>query len=272
MKLTVIAFTALLSVAGPLKAAPQVQSYQISVNVRSAGVPYRYNTGALVVAFPPGSQLQIAYIGGKREFAGTYAGMSELVATSPRALVMNGGYYTNDPSSPAGLLLVNGRIFSPFNFSQSATLCVDRSGKLKILRTAEIQAAARSIAKMCSDGLQSYPIVVAGGRNDIRPTELVRPAYRRSLIGLRKDGSVVAVFFKSPVHLFVASEFMRSRQVGARNVQVAGEAGRAVSATGGLGLVDAVNLSGDTDSFAALYGKVLTGDPNRHLPSAIVIK
>jgi exopolysaccharide biosynthesis protein len=215
--------------------------------------------------------MQIAYVGGKREFSGTYNGMPELVAANRTSLVMNGGYYTNDPSNPAGLLLVNGRIISPFNFRQSATLCVDQAGKLKIMRTSELQSKARSIAKLCADALQSYPIVVAGGRNDILPNELRRPTFRRSLVGMRADGSVVAVFFRSPVHLYVASEFLRGRQDGGLNVRITGVSG-SVRSSGGLGIVDAVNLSGDTDSFVALNGKVLAGDANRQLPSAIVIK
>jgi uncharacterized protein YigE (DUF2233 family) len=198
--------------------------------------------------------------------------MPELVAANPRGLVMNGGYYTNDPSSPAGLLLVNGRIISPFVTSQSATLCSDKSGTLKLQRTSAIRASAKSIAKMCFDGLQTYPIVVNNGLNDINALELRRPSYRRTLIGLGRDGSVVAVFFRAPVHLYVAAEFLRARQVAGRNVQITGEAGRRINATGGLGLVDVVNLSGDTDSFVALNGKVLVGDIYRQLPSAIVIK
>jgi uncharacterized protein YigE (DUF2233 family) len=272
MRPTTLFLTVSLALSAPLMAAPQVQFYQVAVNVRSGGASHRYGTSALVVAFPPGSQAQIAYIGGKRGIAGTYHGMPALVAANPRALVMNGGYYTNDPSSPAGLLLVNGRIISPFGFSQSATLCVDHSGRLKIHRTAAIRANAKSIAKMCFGGLQSYPIVVNNGLNDIRSLEMGRPSYRRTLIGLRRDGSVVAVFFRSPVHLYVAAEFARARQVGTRKVQISGEAGRSINASGGLGLVDVVNLSGDTDSFAALNGKVLAGDINRQLPSAIVIK
>lgn len=272
MRIRGLTLAMLLPVGSPLMAAPQVQSYQIAVNVRSGGATHQYKTSALVVAFPPGYQMQVAYIGGKKGFSGTYNGMPELIAANRSSLVMNGGYYTNDPSSPAGLLLVNGRIVSPFNFQQSATLCVDQARKLRLLRTSDIQPAAKSIAKTCADGLQSYPIVVKGGRNDIKPTEVTRPRFRRSLIGLRGDGSVVAVFFRSPVNLFVASEFLRGGQSGARNVQIVGEAGRSLKSSSGLGLVDAVNLSGDTDSFLALNNKILIGDPNRQLPSAIVIK
>jgi hypothetical protein len=113
---------------------------------------------------------------------------------------------------------------------------------------------------------------VRKGGNDVNPAELGRRAYARTILGFRRDGSPVAVFFRSPVHLYVAAEFLRAAPSRATSVQISGDAGKGVRVTGGLGLVDAVNLSGDTDSFAALNGRVLLGDAYRELPSAIVIR
>ena len=56
------------------------------------------------------------------------------------------------------------------------------------------------------------------------------------------------------------------------DIEIGGVAGQSARASGGLGLVDVVNLSGDTDSFAAVNGRVVLGDPYRDLPSAIVIR
>lgn len=249
-------------------AAPQVQTYQISVALQSA----RYRTSAVVVSFPPSYRAQIAYTAGKRGKSGTYNDLPELMADNKSGLVMNGGFYTTDPATPAGLLLVNGHIISPLGFTSSATLCVDRGGRMKILKTEDLRPVARSIASICSDGLQTYPIVVAKGTNAIRPAELGRKPYLRTLLGFRRDGSPVAVFFRSPVHLYAAAEFLRAAPARGNAVQIGGVAGRTARATGGLGLVEAVNLSGDTDSFAALNGRVLLGDAYRELPSAIVIR
>lgn len=263
--LTFFLAAALASAAG---AAPQVQSYQLTVDLPSA----RYRTTAVVVSFPSSYRAQIAYVGGKRGKAGTYNDIPELMAANKSGLVMNGGFYTSDPATPAGLLLVRGQIISPMNFSSSATLCVDRAGRIKIRRTEELRAQARSIASICTDGLQTFPIAVAKGTNAIRPGELGRKPYARTLLGFRRDGSPVAVFFRSPVHLYAAAEFLRAAPSRGTAVEVSGVPGRSARASGGLGLVEAVNLSGDTDSFAAVNGRVLLGDAYRELPSAIVIR
>jgi hypothetical protein len=185
---------------------------------------------------------------------------------------MNGGFYSTDPASPAGLLMVNKQIISPLNYSSSATLCVDGGGRLRILRTAEVIPQARNLTSLCEDALQTFPIVVARGTNAIKPGELGRRPFTRTVLGFRRDGSPVAVFFRNPVHLYVAAEFLRAAPVRGNVVQVGGIAGQSARANGGLGLVEAVNLSGDADSFAAVNGRVLLGDPYRDLPSAIVIR
>lgn len=266
--LTFLVAVAASAAASAAAAAPQVQTYQVSVSLQSA----RYRTTAVVVSFPPSYKAHIAYVGGKRGKSGTYNDIPELIGANKSGLVMNGGFYTTDPATPAGLLLVDGEIISPMGFSSSATLCVDRGGRIKILRTENLRSVARSIASICVDGLQTYPIVVAKGTNGIRPAELGRGAFLRTILGFRRDGSPVAVFFRSPVHLYAAAEFLRAAPSRGNSVQVTGVPGRNVRASGGLGLVEAVNLSGDTDSFAALNGRVLLGDAYRELPSAIVIR
>ena len=259
------AWSAAASAAQP---GPQVQTYQISVGLQSA----RYRTSAVVVTFPTTYRAQIVYTAGKRGKSGTFNDLPEVMAANRSGLVMNGGFYTTDPATPAGLLLVNGQIISPLNFSSSATLCVDRAGRIKILKTEEVKPMARSITSICADGLQTYPIVVAKGTNAIRPTELGRRPNLRTVLGFRRDGSPVAVFFRAPVHLYAVAEFLRAPPSRGNAVQVSGVPGRSARASGGLGLVDAVNLSGDTDSFAAVNGRVIVGDAYRELPSAIVIR
>ena len=266
--LTFLLAVAAAAAASTASAAPQIRTYQISVGLQSA----RYRTTAVVVSFPTSYRASIAYVGGKRGKSGTYNDLPELMAANRSGLVMNGGFYTSDPATPAGLLLVRGEIISPLGFSSSATLCVDRGGRMKILRTEELRPVARSIASICTDGLQTFPIIVAKGTNAIRPAELGRKAYLRTILGFRRDGSPVAVFFRSPVHLYAAAEFLRAAPSRGNAVQVSGVAGRNARATSGLGLVEAVNLSGDTDSFAAVNGRVLLGDAYRELPSAIVIR
>ena len=258
--------------ASAAAAAPQVQTYQIGVGIQSGSAVQRYRTTAVVVSFSASSRAQIAYVGGKRGKAGTYNDIPELMAANKVGLVMNGGFYTTDPATPAGLLLIRGQIISPLSFTSSATLCVDRGGRMRILRTDDIKAVAKSIAQMCTDGLQAFPIVVAKGTNGIKPVELGRKPFVRTILGFRKDGSPVAVFFRNPVHLYAAAEFLRAAPGRGNVVQVSGVAGQNVRASGGLGLFEAVNLSGDADSFAALNGRVLLGDAYRELPSAIVIR
>lgn len=250
---------------------PSARTYNLAVDVRSGSATYHYSTGVLVIAYPPSYRMRIAYVGGKRDFAGTYNDLPELMEATGRGLVMNGGFYTDDPSSPAGLLLVGGRVISSLD-SQSAMLCVNEGGKLRILRTADVKPRTRDVPDMCSDGLQAYPIVVWNGENDIKSAEITRRPYRRTLIGLRRDGSIVAVFFMLPVSLYVAAEFLRAAPTSDKSVEVTGVAGQSMHASGGVGLTDVVNLSGDDDVFAALNGHVIVGSSYHELPSAIVIK
>lgn len=276
MKIVQVIFAALPLITAPVSAAAAnpVTSGPIALNVslRFGSLAQNYTTMARVVSFAPNYSARIVYAGGRRGFDGTYNGIPDVVASTGSGLVMNGGFYTSDPSSPAGLLLVQSHVISPFNFNQSAMLCVTHSGKLTILRTSDIRGSAGSITRQCTDGLQSYPVVVAHGGNDVRPTELKLSTYTRSLIGLRADGSIVAVFFQKPVHLYAAAEFMRAPQSSARKVEVTGVAGQQIHASSGLGIVDAVNLSGDVDSFAAVNGTVIVGNMYRAIPSAIVVK
>lgn len=267
--LTILLTAAAAATASTSQAAgPEVRTYQVSVALGSA----KYRTSAVVVSFPATYRAQIVYTAGKRGKSGTFNDLPEVMAANRSGLVMNGGFYTSDPATPAGLLLVNGQIISPLNFNLSATLCVDRIGRMKILKTEEVKPKARAIASICADGLQTYPIVVAKGTNAIRPNELGRRPNLRTVLGFRRDGSPVAVFFRSPVHLYAVAEFLRAAPSRGNAVQVTGVPGRNARASGGLGLVDAVNLSGDTDSFAAVNGRVIVGDAYRELPSAIVIR
>jgi uncharacterized protein YigE (DUF2233 family) len=227
---------------------------------------------AVVISFSPVYRAQIAYVGGKRKGSGTFNDIPELMSANRVGLVMNGGFYATDPASPTGLLMVNRQIISPISYSSSATLCVDGGGHMKILKTADVIPVAAKITSICEDGLQTFPIIVAKGTNAIKPTELGRRAFARTVLGFRRDGSPVAVFFRNPVHLYVAAEFLRAAPSRGNAVQIGGAAGQSIRANGGLGLIDAVNLSGDTDSFAAVNGKVLLGDAYRDLPSAIVIR
>jgi len=270
--LTTLVAAAAAVAATPALAAPSVQTYQLTVNVQAGATPVRYRTTAVVISFPPAYRAQIAYVGGKRKGSGTYNDIPELMGANRVGLVMNGGFYAADPASPTGLLMVNRQIISPLSYSLSATLCVDGGGRIRILKTAEVIPVARSITSMCEDGLQTFPIVVARGTNAIRPDELGRKPFARTVLGFRRDGSPVAVFFRNPVHLYAAAEFLRAAPGRGNVVQVGGVAGQSARASGGLGLVDVVNLSGDTDSFAAVNGRVVLGDPYRDLPSAIVIR
>src|SRR3954452_6436295 len=99
----------------------------LSVSIRFDTIVQSYTTIARVVSFAPNYKARIVYAGGRRGFDGTYNGLPDVVASTGSGLVMNGGFYTNDPSSPAGLLLIQKRVISPFNFNQSATICVDHS-------------------------------------------------------------------------------------------------------------------------------------------------
>lgn len=270
--LTPICAAAAAVAATPAPASPQVQTYQIAVNLQAGANIARYRTNAVVISFPPAYRAQIAYVGGKRKGSGTFNDIPELMGSNKTGLVMNGGFYATDPASPSGLLMVNRQIISPLNYSSSATLCVNGGGRIRILKTADVIPVARSITSMCEDALQTFPIMVARGTNAIRPAELSRKPFARTVLGFRRDGSPVAVFFRNPVHLYVAAEFLRAAPGRGNAVQLSGVAGQSARTTGGLGLVDAVNLSGDTDSFAALNGRVLLGDAYRDLPSAIVIR
>lgn len=273
-------------------AAPR--DYGISVNVAMPQGAVKYSTVARVVSFGADYRAAIAYAGSQttpkgrtrtaaqREVAAgaRSGGIPAVVATNPGALILNGGFYTDDPSRPAGLLMVGGRVISPFNFATyrdgdsrlNVTLCVKGGGKLSFLNTAALKSRATEIGTLCTSAMQSHPRLLAGGRNQILASELRRPRYVRSTIGLRADGSAVAVFFTQPVHLFVAAEFMRAAPRAGAASAVTRVGNGPLRVTNGLGLVEAANLDGDSSSVGVLGGRVLTGDLYRELPSVVILQ
>src|SRR3954453_10782869 len=79
--LTMLLAAASLIAAPAAQAAPQVQSYDVAVALQSGKVVQRYRTSALVVSFPANYRAQIAYVGGKRAYSGTYNDLPELMAS-----------------------------------------------------------------------------------------------------------------------------------------------------------------------------------------------
>jgi uncharacterized protein YigE (DUF2233 family) len=273
---TILGVLTVAALAGAAAPAPtsayQIRDHRLTVQVNAGSNPVRYASRAIVVTFSPGYRAEISYVGARNTAAKSYDGLTGLIAAHPNSFVMNGGFYANDPSTPAGLLLIEGRTVAPFNKNQSGVLCLRWDASFEILYSRTLVANGMNIGKLCRSALQSFPIVLFQGRNGINSGEFRRQKYVRSLIGTREDGTLVAAFFTEPIHLYAAAEFMRTRNPPGGAVQITGDLQQGIRSSQGLGLSNVLNLGGDSDTFAALSGRVLAGSPYRQIASAIVIK
>ncbi|HEY2708922.1 MAG TPA: phosphodiester glycosidase family protein [Caulobacteraceae bacterium] len=218
-------------------------------------------------------------LGSKGRSVATAPTFSDVVSREPKSLVINGGFYENDPSTPAGLLLVAGYIVHSYSLEKSADgtfklsqiICQNGAQRLSIIPTQEIANNPASILSRCQSAVQTGPGIVAAGKNGIRPTELFsRAGAARTILAFDRAGGAYVVVFTLPVHLYVAAEFIRGAPNGSSQVTVVGNS-TAVTASGGLGLDAAVNLDGDVDSTCYLAGQRVAGDRRQLLPSAIAI-
>ena len=212
------------------------------------------------------------------------SGLVALIRDNPDALVMNGGFSSSDAFHPAGLLLIDGRVESPFNFFHygsdaakplrlAAVVCSTRAGHIDFLSAEAFESGSVDVADRCQSALQTSPFVVQNRESRIskREPDIKAPA-TRTMLGQDSDGALHAIFFLSPIHLAVAAQILlapKGEKEGA--LTVSGSTAQGVTAINGLGLTDVVNLDGDVDSTGVLAGQVLAGDIRRDLPSLIII-
>jgi len=251
-----------------IQISPAAKSVGVHVFVYQIAVPYRlriYGIGpyTLPPPFPAASDLR------------------EIARETSNGIVMNGGPNSGDPFSPAGLMLLAGRSTHPMSLRKksgsndyplSVIVCQDKSGKLRLLKTADYDNTGADIKSDCFSGFQAGPLVVQNGQNGVRPRELALAPHRRTIIGIDAAGTLCAVFFTDPINLFAAAEFLRAPTTNtAKSLLIFDQAGRLVHAAAGLALVTAANLDGDDNSVAFVRGQRAIGNPLQAIPSAIAI-
>ena len=125
-------------------------------------------------------------------------------------LLTNGGFYLQLESGlrkPLGLVISNGVVASPFRPRQNGGFLVSNGSDVKIIGVNQPDAARRY-----KQAVQSTPIMVRSGRNDMRTDDGV--LFDRIAVGRTKSGGLLVVgAFKEAgdaVSLFQMADFMVS--------------------------------------------------------------
>lgn len=280
-----------------LKIRPgEVRRYEVEIDLHGSANPLHYNAILTDVYFGRAYKTAIVGLSGTNPTVATTSaasglklaaasdGLATLARDNPAALVMNGGFSGGDPTKPTGLLLVDGTAESPFNFARysgdasplrlDGVLCATPKGQLEILPAVLFLSGEMQVAKRCRSAVQSTPLVLRSGQSQISPREpdLKRPA-ARTVVGLGANGDLHVLFF-SPVHLAVVAQVLLGQQSSSPNdkIRITRDENGKLTASAGLGLIDAINLDGDADSTGIYKGATLAGSSDRTLPSAVVIK
>jgi hypothetical protein len=217
-----------------------------------------------------------------------------VVSARTNALVINGGYTDHIPYAPLGLLLVAGKLLDPASFEKrkdgfyalSEIVCETATGALSFHETKEFDPAGSppvsmspaSIATQCASAFQTGPSVVdLNGVRAITQNDVInKQPHTRTMLGQSQSGDIEVIIFPRPIHLFVASDFLRTppgtaTSGPARTSDILGDVGD-VHTSSGLGLALAVNLDGDANSFCLNHGKVVVGNIDQPIPSAVVFE
>jgi hypothetical protein len=110
-------------------------------------------------------------------------------ALCPRAIVVvNGSFYVRDgdQTAPLGLVRVGGKTLASASLRRSGGFLVVNDGKIEVL-----PRAAKARAQVATDAIESTPIVVRNGANDMRSDDHVR--FDRVGVGTATNGRTVVI-------------------------------------------------------------------------------
>lgn len=266
-------------ISAPPAAAPQ---WLIKVDATIAGTHLSYRTAAWVYSPGPDYRLKLYAVG--PYFTGPIANhatdLAQIIAEEPRAAVFNGGYWDNYPFIPAGLFVQNGQTQHGFDFAktpggdfgQSAVVCLSKDGQFTLRQTRDYASSIAQIKQDCFSSLQAGPFVVEKGESGIRQLH-ERDFSIRTILGTTSAHIPTLIIFQQPVHLLVAAEFLRTKGNTTRNVVIGNKSGGSgLQSSGGLGLLDAVNLNGAAGVVCFFEGHRVAGYSTLALPSAFSLQ
>ncbi|HEX8573715.1 MAG TPA: hypothetical protein VF759_13295 [Allosphingosinicella sp.] len=236
----------------------------LTVGLVALAGPARADIHARVLGIPgdPASMVR-AYVfeagtGQKVTLIGPPPGQSQLrladVASPRRPIVVAADFGAAKSPAGRGLFLMGGKAIAPFNFQGGfdSVVCI-KNKKASILSTSDFRADPVQVTVRCDSAFQTFPRLIAGGRNAVSP--LARSARERRIVLATKGPRAWVLIFPTPVNLFTVAKILSlPRRLG-----------------GAYEFDEAVSLSVNSDPAAYDYQNLLVGNPQRRAAAAIVV-
>ncbi len=271
-----------VTAASAILAPLEPPHWTISVDAWIDKTHLRYETVAWVYKPGPSYRMTLYGIGQLSQSTALHIvdRFDVILGRERSSTVFNAGYWGSDPFDPAGLLLVDGVTYHKFSFARnpksgdyklSAVVCLDKHGQVRLLNTDGFDSPTESIKDSCFSAVQTGPILLHRGDNKIRPTEVTRgqEKFVLTVLGLDAHNAPYVVVFQSPVNLYVAAEFLRGVSSRSGHVTITGNG--TIHASGGPGLLEAVDLGGGDGAACYAAGRRVIGNSLVAMPSAFTL-
>jgi hypothetical protein len=151
----------------------------------------------------------------------------------------------------------------------NAVICLDVNNQLSLLDVSRFSSSKTDIRVTCASALQAGPLVLDGGLNGVRRLKGAGVAYTRVMLAADRGGRLKLVIFEGPIDLYSAGQVLS----GAVDDQLQSLSSHGTyDKIGDLSLWRAVNLVGGDQSVVFRDGRVVVGNPQRPMPSAIAVR
>ena len=279
-------------------ATPQKYVLDVHVTYPSRSVPFIEQAEAWAIPIGRDYRIDIGYprAVSTSPSQSRSVGLMALAEANPNATIVNGGFSIGTPTTPFGLLFVQQRILSPFDFSigrvngdevynLDTVLCLNyernRGTRVTFRDTDEFKMHPETATAECGSAMQTGPRILKAGEKQLPSSEAInRTRRKRTVLGVDGSGMLYVVLFTRPMSVYFAGEFLRharqqrDRGVDRVTISITGAAANP-SLNDGLGLIEAVGLGYDDDSAAivkdASRQTPLAGNIYRQIPSALII-
>jgi hypothetical protein len=209
-----------------------------------------------------------------------FADTAEVAKAYPKGLIVGAGLSKDYPSYPFGLTMINGVIYSPFDFSEqhsrkiySGILCLTSEGQLSLLKTQSFVSNPTVIRDVCKSALQAFPILLDNSVPSIAVSEMSASGRRlsRVIIGINRQKRRFVLIFHDPVQLYPVAVLLSGQTSQDVTVTVK-EQGENLGAVRKYLMRSrfAVNLPGADGALAIIDGQRVIGSMNRPLPAVLI--
>src|SRR6478609_8956420 len=133
----------------------------------------------------------------------------------PKSLLVSAGLSATEANTPFGLLMVEQRFYTPFNFGRqngrirySGVLCIDPNGQIFIYDSERYLNDPSRVSTDCFSALQAFPIVVDYSRSVIDRSEMATTPLPRVVVGIDKRKRRFVLVFRDPINLYAVAQFL----------------------------------------------------------------